>query len=62
MCIDIKNFYLCAPMDRYEYKIMKLTYFPKHVQQKYNLYSHAKMDIFILNYGGTFTAFPKQKN
>ena len=29
-------------MDRYEYLRMKLTDFPKHVQQQYNLQSHAK--------------------
>ena len=34
--------YLRAPMYRYEYMIMKLTDFPMHVQQKYNLYAHAK--------------------
>ena len=34
MCINIKNFNLSAPMDRYEYMRMKLTDFPVHVQQQ----------------------------
>ena len=29
-------------MERYEYVIIKLTDFPEHVQQKYNLQAHAK--------------------
>ena len=32
ICIYIKNYYLCAPMDRYEYIRMKLTDLPVHVQ------------------------------
>ena len=28
MCIDIKNFHLCAPMERYDYMRTKLTDFP----------------------------------
>ena len=42
MYIDIKNFYLCASMDRYEYTRMKLMVFPAHVQQQYNFQVHAK--------------------
>ena len=34
ICIEIKNFYLCAKIDRYEYIRMKLTHFPMHVQQQ----------------------------
>ena len=42
MCINIKTFHLCVPMDRYEYMRMKLTDFPEHVQQTYNLQAHDK--------------------
>ena len=42
MCIDIKNFYLCAPMDRYEYMHMPLDIFPQHVIDQYDLARHAK--------------------
>ena len=37
MCLDIKNFYLCAPMKRYEYMKMPLSIFPPHVIQEYGL-------------------------
>ena len=40
--IDIKNFYLFAPMDRYEYMRMKLTNFPVRFQYQYYLQAHAK--------------------
>ena len=42
MCIDIKNFYLCAPMDRYEYMHIPLDVFPQHVIDQYDLARHAK--------------------
>ena len=35
-------------MDRYEYTIMKLTDFNKHVQQQYILQAHAKNGYFYL--------------
>ena len=31
MCLDIKNFYLCAPMNRFEYTKMPIGIFPQHV-------------------------------
>ena len=37
MCLDIKHFYLCAPMDRFEYMKMPIGIFPQHVVQEYNL-------------------------
>ena len=37
MCLDIKNFYLCAPMKRFEYMKMPIGIFPRHVVQEYNL-------------------------
>jgi hypothetical protein len=39
MCLDIKNFYLCAPMDRYEFMKMPITIFPQHVIDQYDLMS-----------------------
>ena len=42
MCIDIENFYLCAPMDRYEYMHMPLEVFPQHVIDQYDLARNAK--------------------
>ena len=37
MSIDIKNFYLNTPMDRYEYMRMKLSNFPQDIIDEYNL-------------------------
>ena len=36
MCLDIKCFYLCAPMNRYEYIKMPISIFPQHVIEEYN--------------------------
>jgi hypothetical protein len=41
MCLDIKNFYLSAPLDRYEYMKMPLTLFPEWIIKQYNLLTHA---------------------
>eukprot|EP00978_Attheya_sp_CCMP212_P012262 scaffold30472_cov37-Attheya_sp.AAC.1 len=38
MTMDIKNFYLCAPMDRSEYMKMPLSIFPQHVIDQYKLH------------------------
>jgi hypothetical protein len=37
MSLDISNFYLMAPMTRYEYVRMKLDDFPEKIIEKYNL-------------------------
>ena len=37
MCHDIKNIYLCAPMNRYEYMKIPISIFLKHVIEEYNL-------------------------
>ncbi len=42
MCLDIKNFYLTAPLDRYEYMKMPLSLFPSWIKEQYNLDKHAK--------------------
>ena len=34
MCIDIKQIYLCTPLDRYEYMKLPLLVFPKHIKQQ----------------------------
>jgi hypothetical protein len=43
MCLDIKNFYLSTPLDRYEYMMMLLELFPEWIRMQYNL------DNFALN-------------
>ena len=42
MCLDIKNFYLTAPLDRYEYMKMPLSLFPSWTKEQYNLDTLAK--------------------
>ncbi len=41
MCLDIKNFYLSAPLDRYKYMKMPLDLFPNWIAKQYNLKQHA---------------------
>ena len=42
MCIDIKNFYLCVPIDRNKYMHMPLEIFPQHMIEQYDLNRKAK--------------------
>ena len=35
MCLDIKNFYLCAPLERDEYITMPSEIFPEHIIEQY---------------------------
>ena len=42
MSIDIKNFYLNTPMERYEYMRMKLSNFPQDIIDEYNLTEKAR--------------------
>jgi hypothetical protein len=37
MCLDIKNFYLTAPLDCFEYMKMPLSLFPPWTKEQYNL-------------------------
>ena len=37
MCLDIKNFYLTAKLDYYEYMRMPLDLFPVWIQKQYNM-------------------------
>ena len=37
MCVDINLFYLCAPMNSYEYMKMPISIFPQHFIKEYNL-------------------------
>jgi hypothetical protein len=41
MCLNIKNFYLTAPLDCYEYMKIPLNIFPEWVITQYNLNKHA---------------------
>jgi hypothetical protein len=41
MCLDIKNFYLTAALENYEYMRIPLSYFPAWTIEQYNLLDHA---------------------
>jgi hypothetical protein len=41
MCLDIKNFYLMAVLEYYEYMKIPLTFFPEWIVEQYNLTRHA---------------------
>jgi hypothetical protein len=40
--LDIKNFYLGTPLNRYEYMRIPLTLFPAHIIEQYQLRDKAK--------------------
>jgi hypothetical protein len=40
MCLDIKNFYLLAPLDQYEYMKIPIGLFPLWIIEQYNLLHH----------------------
>ena len=48
MGIDINNFYLGTPMDRFEYMKMPLSIFPEHISHQYNLEQNAKKGFVYL--------------
>jgi hypothetical protein len=41
MCLDIKNFYLTAALDYFEYMKILLLVFPARIKIQYNLDKHA---------------------
>ena len=47
MMIDIKNFYLNTPMERYEYMRLKLADLPDDVIKHYNLESKLTSDGYV---------------
>jgi hypothetical protein len=48
MCLDIKNFYLSAPLDRYEYMKMPLALFLEWIRMQYYLDKLAPNGFFYL--------------
>ncbi len=42
MCLDIKNFYLTAALDYYEYMKIPLALFPEWIKNQYNLDTNAR--------------------
>jgi hypothetical protein len=60
MCLDIKNFYLTAPPDHFEYMIMPLSLFPPWTKEQYNLDKLAKTGLYTLKCAAPYGAFPRQ--
>jgi hypothetical protein len=48
MCLDLKNFYLTAALDYYEYMKIPLVLFPEWTKKQYNLDTHAR-DGFVFS-------------
>ena len=47
MTINISNFYLKAPMDRYDYMRMKLDMFSEDVIEEYNLHDKVEPNGYV---------------
>ena len=56
MCLSINNFYLCNPMERYEYMKMRLIIFPQHVFEEYDWNSKVHRATFGSKFGVRFMA------
>jgi len=48
MCLYIKNFYLTAALDYYEYMKIPLALFPEWIKKQYILDTHARDGIVFL--------------
>ena len=59
LCIDIKNFYLCAPMKEFEYMKMPLAIFPDHIVEQYDLKNKAKNGQVYLEYRRSIYGLPQ---
>jgi hypothetical protein len=57
--LDIKNFYLCTPMDRYEYMKMPIHTFPPHIIEQYELDKHAKNGFVYLEIRQSIYGLPQ---
>ncbi len=59
MCLDIKNFYLTAPLDCFEYMKKPLSLFPPWTRTQYNLDTHAKNGFVYLEMCRTIWGLPQ---
>jgi hypothetical protein len=59
MCLDIKNFYLTAPLDCFEYMKMPITLFPNWIVKQYNLLEHVKNGYIYLEMRCTVWGLPQ---
>ena len=59
MCLDIKNLYLLAPLDRYEYMKIPISLFPPWIIEKYNLLHHVHNGYIYLEMRCTVWGLPQ---
>ena len=45
--LDIKNFYLGTPLDRFEYMKIPITLFPAHIRLQYQLHGDRVKNVFV---------------
>ena len=60
MCLDIKNFYLTAPLNCFEYMKVPLSLFPSWTKEQYNFDKLAKNGFYTLKCAAPYGAFPRQ--
>ena len=59
MCLDIKNFYLTAPLDRFEYMKMPIAHFPDWIVKQYDLTMHVLNGFIYLEMRGVVWGLPQ---
>jgi hypothetical protein len=59
MCLDIKNFYLTAPLDRFEYMKMLIDLFPEWIVKQYELMKHVLNGFIYLKMRRTVWGLPQ---
>jgi hypothetical protein len=59
MCLDIKIFYLTAPLDCFEYMKMPLSLFPSWTKEQYNLDKLANNGFVYLEMRRTLWGLPQ---
>ena len=61
MCVDIANFYLNNPMNRYEYMKLTLDIIPDEIIEQYNLRNIASKVLYIWKSKKVCMGYPRQE-
>jgi hypothetical protein len=61
MCLDIRNFYLSAPLDRFEYMKIPLALFPQWIIKQYDLNTHALNSFIYLEIQRAIWGLPQAR-
>ena len=59
MCVDIKNFYLGTPLNRYEITRTPLAFSPKHTIKQYDLRKHENNDFVYVEIRKSIYVLPQ---